>query len=59
MSPNNFMQGQLKKIEWLAADITAVGSSERAERAILGVTLAWQILANSGSIFDSGGHFMM
>ena len=38
MSPNNFDHGHLMKIEWLVADVTAVGSPDRAERAILGVT---------------------
>ena len=28
------------KIEWLVADVIAVGSPDRAERAILGVILA-------------------
>ena len=29
------------KIEWLVADVTAVGSIEKAERAILGVFYDW------------------
>ena len=40
MSSNNFIQGHSMKIKWLVADITAVGSPDRAERTILGVILA-------------------
>ena len=40
MSPNNFTQGHLMKMEWLVTDVKAVGSPDRAERDILGVTLA-------------------
>ena len=45
-----FTQGRLIKIKWLAADVTAVGSPDRANRAILGVILARRFLANSGHI---------
>ena len=40
LSPHKFAQGHLVKIEWLVADVTAVRSLDRAERAILGVILA-------------------
>ena len=30
------------KIKWLIADVTAVGSPDRAERAILEENLAWR-----------------
>ena len=40
------------KIYWLIADLTAVGSLDRAERAILGVILAERFLANSGRTCD-------
>ena len=46
LSPNNFTQGHLVKIEWLVTDVTAVGSPARAERAILGVILAECFFAN-------------
>ena len=38
------------KIELLVADVTAVGSLDRAERAILGVILSGRVLANSGHV---------
>ena len=40
MSPNNFTQDHLVKIKWLVTNVTAVGSPDSAERAILGVVLA-------------------
>ena len=40
MSPNNFSEGHLVKTKWLLADATAVGSFDRAERAILGLIVA-------------------
>ena len=40
LSPNDFIQGHLMKVEWFVGDVTAVGSSDRAERAILEVILA-------------------
>ena len=48
LSPNKFTLGHLVKIEWLVTDITAVESPDRGERAILGVSLAWHFLVNSG-----------
>ena len=42
------------KIEWSVANETAVGSPDRAERAILGGHL-WRFLANSGRFCDRGG----
>ena len=48
LSRSNFTQGRLIKIEWLVPNVTAVGSPDRAERAILGVILAGRFLANSG-----------
>ena len=41
-------------IEWFVADLTAVGSSDRAERAISGVILAKHFLVNSGHICGRG-----
>ena len=34
MSTNNFTQDQFLKIEWLVADVTTVGSPDRAGRDI-------------------------
>ena len=33
-SSNNFTQGHLVKVEWLVANVTAVGSLDRAKRAV-------------------------
>ena len=54
MSPTNFNKGHLIKIEWLVANVTAVGSTDRAEPAILEMILAWYFLANSGRICGGG-----
>ena len=40
LSPNKFIRSLFMKIEWLVTDVTAVGSPDRAGRAILGVILA-------------------
>ena len=47
MSTNRFTLGHLMKIEWLVTNVTAVGSPDRAERAILGMILDifWPIQA--------------
>ena len=47
LSPNQFPCGHLIEIEWLVTDITAVGASDRGERAILGMNLVivWPIQA--------------
>ena len=42
------------KIEWLIADVTAVGSPDKAEYAILGVILARHFFANSGRLCCRG-----
>ena len=39
LSPNNFTQDHLLKIEWLFVDVTPVGPPDRAERAVLGMVL--------------------
>ena len=46
-------------IEWLLADVTAVGSLVRAERAILGVIVAGRVFGPSGSCLWSGSHFVV
>ena len=59
MSPNKFTYGHILNTERLFADVTAVGSTDRAERAILELILA-VFLANSGHICKwSGSHFVM
>ena len=42
------------KIESLVSDVTAVGSPDRAEHAILRVILRVHVLANSGRICGRG-----
>ena len=49
-----FTQGHSMKSKWLAAKITAVGSPDIAEHAILGVILAGRCFANSGHICGQG-----
>ena len=47
------------KKEWLFDDLTAVGSPDRAERAILEMILVWPFFANSGHICGQWEHFVM
>ena len=47
------------KIKWLIADVTAVRSPDRAERAILGVILAGHCFAQFRLYLLSGSHFVM
>ena len=43
------------KVEWLVADVTAVGTPDRAEpHAILGVITARFLFDNSGRIYGLG-----
>ena len=42
------------KTEWLVGDVTAIGSPDRAERAILGMIVAGMVLANPGHISGRG-----
>ena len=42
------------RIEWLVTDVTAIGSPDRAERAILGGDFGSNCLANSGHINGRG-----
>ena len=44
------------KIEWLVAYVIAVGSLDRAERAILGVILAGRVFDQFRSYLCSGSH---
>ena len=45
------------KTEWLVADVTAVGSIDRAERAILGVFVAGRVFWPIQVIFVVGPPF--
>ena len=56
LSPNNFIQGHLVKIKWFVANVTAVGSPDRAEHAILGVILTGHVFGQSRSLLWSGSH---
>ena len=42
------------KIEWVVTDVTVVGSSDRAECAILEVILAWRSFDQFRPFFDQG-----
>ena len=42
------------KIQWLVADVTVVGSLDRAERAILGVVVAGRVFGQSRSLLYPG-----
>ena len=59
MSPNNLTQGHLVKRECLAADITPVGSLDRAKCPILGVAVAERVFGESRSFWWSGSHFVV
>ena len=39
------------KLEWLVANDTAIGSLDRAERAILGIVVAGRVFGQSRSFF--------
>ena len=47
----------LLKMEWLVTNITAVGSPDIVEHAILGMILAGVVLANPGCISGQGAIF--
>ena len=47
------------KIEWLIADVMAVKSPDKAERAILGLILARRVLGQSKSFFWLGDNFVV
>ena len=59
MSSNKFIWGHLVKIEGLIADVTAVGSLDRAERTILGMIVAGRVFGQSRSYLWSGSHFVV
>ena len=47
------------KIDWLVADVTAIRSPDRAERAILGVILVGRVFNQSRSFLWSGRLFVV
>ena len=47
------------KMEWLVADVTAVGFLDRAERAILGLIVAGHVFGQSRSYLWSGSRFVV
>ena len=59
LSSNNFTWGRLMKIEWLVNDVTASGSSGRAEHVILGVILAGCVFGQFRPYLWSLSHFLM
>ena len=59
LSSNNFTWGRLMKIEWLINDVTAIGSSGRAEHVILGVILAGCVFGQSRSFLWLRRHFVV
>ena len=59
LSSNIITQSHLMKIKSLLTDITAVGFPEIAERAILGVILAWRCFGQFRPSLWSGSHFVM
>ena len=59
MSSNKFTFDHLVKIEWLFADVTDVGSLDRAERVILGMIVAGRDFGQSWSFLWSGSHFVV
>ena len=58
LSPNNLTQGHLMKIEWLVANVAAVGSPDRVERSILGVILAGRFFDQFRPYLQAGSHFV-
>ena len=47
------------KIEWLVANVAAVGSPDRGERAIFGVILAGRVFGQLRTYLWSLSHFVM
>ena len=59
LSYNDFTEGGLMKIDWSVTNVTAVGSPDRAERAILGLIVAGRVFGQSSSCLWSEGHFVV
>ena len=47
------------KIEWLVADVTAVGSVDRAKRAIVGVIMGGHVFGQFRSFLWLESHFVV
>ena len=47
------------KMQWLVTNVMDVGSPDRAERAILGVILAWRFFWPIQADFMVGSHFVV
>ena len=47
------------KIEWLVADVTAVGSLDRAERSLVEVIMAGRVFGQFRSYLWSLSHFVV
>ena len=56
LSHNNLAQIHIMKLKWLVADVTAVESSERAERAVLRAILAGQVFGQFRPFLWKGSH---
>ena len=54
MSPSNFTQDHLTKLEWLVTDVTAVGSPDRVGLAILEMIFAKYVFWPIQAIFAVG-----
>ena len=59
LSPSNFTQGHLMKIEWLVIDVTAVRCSDRAEPAVWAVVSARLFFGQFRSFLMLGSHFVV
>ena len=59
LSSNKFTQGHSMKVNWLVANITAVGFPNIAERAILGTFLAGRCFGQFRPYLWSGSHSVM
>ena len=59
MSSNIFIYGHVVKIEWLIAEVTAVGSLDRAERAILLLIVVRRVFGQFRSYLWLGSHFVV
>ena len=55
----HFLRVVYCKIERLVADVTSVGSPDRAEHASLGLVLAGRVFGQSRSFLWSGSHFLV
>ena len=57
--PNIFTWGHSMKIEWLVTDVTTVGSPDRTERAISGVSLVGRCFDQFRPYLWTRSHFVM